>query len=236
MQLKKNGHDASYQERSDDDTDLSSPESADVFADLAPSQPRYQRERPPVPAADALPQAAPASLIDANSSFDGRFETAQDLRVEGSASGEIVCRGLLTIERDASVRASIESAEVLVRGRVDGDIVCAGRLIIAATAVVSGTLRAGTLVVEEGATLSGSIQTAGAAQEGAARPGIVTRVHAVGERVRLLPSRLSRSAVAGAKCRALPLSQPLPRKCSWRATGTSEFRSSPHKKARLHTK
>jgi cytoskeletal protein CcmA (bactofilin family) len=183
MQLKKNGHDARYQERSDDDTDLSSPESADIFADLAPGQQRYQRERTAAPPAEVSPQVAPKarpeSVIDAHSSFDGRFETAQDLRVEGSASGEIVCRGLLTIERDASVRASIEGAEIVVRGRVEGDIVCAGKLLIAATAVLSGTLKAGSLVVEEGATLSGSIQTGAATQESSARPGIVTRVHAV---------------------------------------------------------
>lgn len=183
MQLKKNGHDARYQQPSDHDTDLSAPEGADIFAELAPGQPRYQPERAAAPVAEASPKATPKprpeSVIDAHSSFDGRFETAQDLRVEGSASGEIVCRGLLTIERDASVRASIEGAEVVVRGRVDGDIVCAGKLLAAATAVVSGTLKAGTLVVEEGASLSGSIQTGGTAQESPARPGIVTRVHAV---------------------------------------------------------
>ena len=38
MQLKKNGHDARYQQPNDDDTDLSAPESADIFAELAPSQ------------------------------------------------------------------------------------------------------------------------------------------------------------------------------------------------------
>jgi len=183
MQLKKNGHDARYQQPNDDDTDLSAPESADIFAEIAPSQTRYQPERPTRQPAEAstrvTPQPRPESVIDAHSSFEGRFETAQDLRVEGSVSGEIVCRGILTIERDANVRASVECAEVVVRGRVDGDIVCAGKLLAAATAVVSGTLKAGTLVVEEGATLSGSIQTGAAAQEAPDRPGIVTRVHAV---------------------------------------------------------
>lgn len=183
MQLKKNGHEARYPELSDDDTDLSGPENGDIFADIAAGRQRYQRERPAPPALETPPQATTKpkaeSVIDAHSSFDGRFETAQDLRVEGSVSGEIVCRGLLTVERDASVRASVECAEVVVRGRFDGDVVCAGKLFIAASAVVSGTLQAGTLVVEEGATLSGSIQTAGASQESSPRPGIVTRVRAV---------------------------------------------------------
>ncbi len=179
MQLKRNGHDARYDGRSDDDTELSSPESADIFADVAPGQPRYQRERPTPAVAEVTPPPAPGSraqsVIDAHSSFDGRFETAQDLRVEGSITGEIVCRGLLTIEGDASVRANVDSAEVLVRGRVDGDILCAGKLVIAASAIVSGTVKAGSLVVEEGATVNGSIEAAGAAQAISVRPGIVTR-------------------------------------------------------------
>ncbi len=104
-----------------------------------------------------------ASVVDAHSSFDGRYETDQDLRIEGRISGEIVCRGLLTVERDATARAKIQSHDAEIRGRVEGDIVCTGRLLLTTTAVVTGTMVAGALVVEEGATLSGKIETASAA-------------------------------------------------------------------------
>jgi len=102
------------------------------------------------------------SVVDANSSFDGKYETSQDLRIQGSINGEIVCRGLLTIEQEATAKASIQARDAHVRGRLEGDITCSGRLLLASTAVVSGTLKAGSLVIEEGASLSGNVETAGA--------------------------------------------------------------------------
>ncbi|HMO97257.1 MAG TPA: polymer-forming cytoskeletal protein, partial [Tepidiformaceae bacterium] len=99
------------------------------------------------------------SLVDRHSSFDGRYETDHDLRVQGSISGEVVCRGLLTIEHEASARARIHARDAHIRGRLEGDIVCSGKLLLAATAVVTGTLKAPVLVVEEGASLSGSVDT-----------------------------------------------------------------------------
>jgi cytoskeletal protein CcmA (bactofilin family) len=122
---------------------------------------------PPVeaPAVRAAPAPAPAneSLIDARSTFDGRFESEHDLRVEGTVIGEVVCGGRITVEREATARARIEARDGLIRGRLDGDIMCAGQLIIAGTAVVTGTIRAASLVVEEGASLKGSVEASTAA-------------------------------------------------------------------------
>lgn len=99
------------------------------------------------------------SVIDAQTSFDGRLESGMDLVILGSISGEVVCRGLLTIERDATAKAKIEARDAYVRGRVEGDLVCSGRLVLAASANVNGTIKAAALVVEEGATIRGSVET-----------------------------------------------------------------------------
>lgn len=115
------------------------------------------------------PQRREESLVDGHSSFDGRYETDKDLRVEGTISGEVICGGVFTVEREASARARIQTREAQIRGRLEGDIVCSGRLLLAATAVVTGTMKAGSLVVEEGATVSGSVDTSNAIAEPAAR-------------------------------------------------------------------
>jgi cytoskeletal protein CcmA (bactofilin family) len=130
-------------------------------------QPEGTRPRAPRPASNGRAegddrtagQTRSESLVDRHSSFDGRYETDHDLRVEGSISGEVVCRGLLTIEQEASARARINARDAHIRGRLEGDIVCSGKLLLAATAVVTGTLKAPILVVEEGASLSGSVDT-----------------------------------------------------------------------------
>ncbi|MCC7362880.1 MAG: polymer-forming cytoskeletal protein [Dehalococcoidia bacterium] len=132
--------------------------------DQAPPAPRPNRrdfdtDTEPTTVTRAQPVAAAESVVDAGSSFDGRYETGQDLRILGSVSGEIICRGLLTIERDASAHAKIQAQDLAVRGRIEGDVVCSGRLTITSTGVVSGTIKAATLVVEEGATLRGSVET-----------------------------------------------------------------------------
>lgn len=104
-----------------------------------------------------------SSVIDSASSFDGRYEAGDDLVVLGNATGELVCRGRLTIEKEATVKAKIQSHEAHILGRVEGDIVCSGRLLLAASATVSGTVKAAALVVEEGATIRGNVETASVA-------------------------------------------------------------------------
>ena len=123
---------------------------------------------PAVPRAASIPNGGTSSVIDAASSFDGKFEAAGDLVVEGAISGEILCRGQLPVEKDATARARIDSRDAYIVGRVEGDIVCSGRLTIAATAVVTGTVKAAALIVEEGATIKGSVETSSvaAASEG----------------------------------------------------------------------
>ncbi len=131
--------------------------------DEAPVTTAIEGQDPAASAAAPVPIAPPAargnSVIDENSSFDGRFEAMQDMVVLGSISGEIVCKGLLTIEREATAKARIQSRDAHILGRVEGDIVCSGRLVLASSANVSGTIKAAALVVEEGARISGSVET-----------------------------------------------------------------------------
>jgi cytoskeletal protein CcmA (bactofilin family) len=101
-----------------------------------------------------------ASVIDASSTFDGHYEAGDDLVILGTASGEIICRGKLTIEKEANVKAKIQAHESHVLGRVEGDIVCSGRLLLSSSATVTGTVKAAALVVEEGATIRGNVETA----------------------------------------------------------------------------
>lgn len=104
------------------------------------------------------PPVTNESVIDGNSTFEGKFETDQDLRILGSIGGEVICRGRLTIEKDAVARAKLQARDATIRGRIDGDMICSGRLDLAATAVIHGTIKAGMLTVEEGATVQGAVE------------------------------------------------------------------------------
>ncbi|MBI5946504.1 MAG: polymer-forming cytoskeletal protein [Chloroflexi bacterium] len=160
MQIKKSPREGQFNAAEEEYQPLDAPEAGLLDRPAADAQPR-RRE----PAAEA-PAARPESTIDAHSSFDGRFETDKDLRVEGSVSGEVICRGRLTIEREATARARIQARDAWVKGQVEGDIVCSGKLVLAASAVVNGTIKTAVLVVEEGASIMGTVETiaAGAAE------------------------------------------------------------------------
>lgn len=165
MQLKKSPRDDRYPDSvTRYETESFGVEPGDDYGEFQPEALAPRRQREGVATGGSGDERSPVetrseSLVDRHSSFDGRYETDHDLRVEGSISGEVFCRGVLTIEKDASARARIQAREAHVRGRLEGDIVCSGRLLLAATAVVTGTVKAATLVVEEGASLSGTVDT-----------------------------------------------------------------------------
>lgn len=127
--------------------DAATPDQADQSTD------RAERE-----GESSSPSVRPESILDAKASFEGRLRAEQDLRIQGSIAGTIVCRGLLTIEATASARAQIETHDLDVYGLVEGDIFCTGRLRLGATAVVSGSVKTGTLLVEAGASINGAVE------------------------------------------------------------------------------
>ncbi len=162
MQIKKTSREGQFNAPEEDYPPLDTADAGLLERPVADQQQQRRRE----PAAEATAARA-ESTIDANSSFDGRFETDKDLRVEGSVSGEVICRGRLTIEREATARARIQARDAWVKGQVEGDIVCSGKLVLAASAVVNGTIKTAVLVVEEGASIMGTVETVAA---GAERP------------------------------------------------------------------
>lgn len=116
------------------------------------------------------PASRVESLVDGAATFDGHFRAEQDLRIQGTISGEITCRGLLTIERTASARARIDAHDLELHGTIEGDVTCSGRLHLASTAVISGTVKAGSLVVEEGASINGTVEANFSGEGGVSSP------------------------------------------------------------------
>ncbi|MGI8927104.1 MAG: bactofilin family protein [Tepidiformaceae bacterium] len=165
MQIKKNAPNIQYPPPAEEYDAM--PETIDpVFERPSADISTRRRELPPEGEQINRPATRAESVIDVNSTFDGRFETDQDLRVEGTISGEIVCRGRCTIERDATAKARVQARDAWVKGRVEGDIVCTGKLVLAGTAIVTGTFKSVTLVIEEGASVNGTVETVPGTPEG----------------------------------------------------------------------
>jgi|GEM_PF-1835244 len=163
MQIKKPVRDAQFPGAARYESNPYSAESREQREDPMTEGFQVRHARSTEPAPHDTPEAPAAartqSVIDRHSSFDGQFETEHDLRVEGTISGEVICRGLFSVEREATARVRVQARDAHILGRFEGDVTCTGKLLLAATAHVSGTMRASVLVVEEGATVSGTVDT-----------------------------------------------------------------------------
>ena len=99
----------------------------------------------------------PESVIDAASFLDGRLHVGNHLRIEGEAKGEIQCEGTLTIAEGALVTAQVSAVNVVIAGTLMGDMICRHRLEILPTGRVAGTIITGSIIIQEGGIVEGTL-------------------------------------------------------------------------------
>lgn len=103
-------------------------------------------------------QAESTSVIDQYSNFDGTYNSARDLRVEGQVKGTIVCKGTLHVSQGAVVKAAVEAEAISVAGELEGEITCRGRMELLQTGRVKGEISTQSLVIHEGAVYEGDLE------------------------------------------------------------------------------
>lgn len=86
----------------------------------------------------------------------GNIETEGDVQIDGSVTGDIVCRSL-TLGEDGHVKGEVSAEIVHVRGTIDGRI-DAAVVELASTAVVTGDILHDAIGVESGATIEGHLK------------------------------------------------------------------------------
>ena len=116
-----------------------------------------------------------SAFIDQGSEFEGKLSFKDTVRIDGRFRGEISSENTLIVGETGEIEASIRSKTVAVSGSVTGDIIAATKVVLHKTARVSGNIQTGSLVVEDGAEIDGSIKmgkSAGlkAVDGGAAKP------------------------------------------------------------------
>lgn len=122
-----------------------------------------QPETPAVPA-EAAPMVAgredEQSVVDRHSTFNGKYRSTRNLRVEGQMEGEIECQGTLTVAKDARVKGKVVAQDVTVAGVLEGEITCRGRLQVLPSGRVIGSATAARLSIQEGAYYEGELHMA----------------------------------------------------------------------------
>jgi cytoskeletal protein CcmA (bactofilin family) len=94
------------------------------------------------------------------------IDDCDTLVVEGRVEATMVSRAIQIAEQGSfKGTADIEVAEI--RGSYEGELTARGRLVIHATGRVTGKVRYGRLLVQEGGEISGDIGTLGTREPGA---------------------------------------------------------------------
>ena len=89
----------------------------------------------------------------------GDLSGNEDLVVDGNVEGRIeLPNNQLTIGSSGNVKADISAKSVVIIGKVAGNVTGVERVQIESTGSVSGDVRTPRLVVQEGATLNGSVE------------------------------------------------------------------------------
>lgn len=96
------------------------------------------------------------SLIGAESVFEGIWSSEADIRIEGEFKGVLQTAGEVTVGEKGKVRSTeLRARDVVVAGHLEGRVQADGMVRITSTGSLIGTVRAASLIIEQGAIFQG---------------------------------------------------------------------------------
>jgi cytoskeletal protein CcmA (bactofilin family) len=124
-------------------------------------------------------ESSPARLLDTDQSqgvlgaglvFKGEISGEGDLFIAGSFEGEITVTGTVRVGDDAEVEANISAAMIVIAGVVRGNVSASTHVEMLPSGTLTGTVRSGSLVAAEGASLRGEVWVERPTRVGSAEP------------------------------------------------------------------
>lgn len=109
------------------------------------------------PAAAPSPSTPGCSVLDAQLVTCGDLETEGTLRVDGKLRGSIRKADLVVLGESAEVEGDVIAREVIVGGSVLGNIEATERTELQSTAVVTGDISTGSVLIHEGGAVRGRL-------------------------------------------------------------------------------
>ena len=111
-------------------------------------------------------ESAPARLVGSDQQggvlgaglvFKGEVSGEGDLFIAGSFEGEINVTGTVRVGDEAEVEANISAAMIVIAGAVRGNVSASTHVEMLSSGTLTGTVRSGSLVAAEGASLRGEV-------------------------------------------------------------------------------
>ena len=94
-------------------------------------------------------------VISHGTIIEGKFNSTENIRLDGMMKGEIKCEKRLVMGEQGKVEGTVNTVDAVVMGTVEGEFKASGTLTLKATALIKGTIVAKYMIVEEGARYFG---------------------------------------------------------------------------------
>ncbi|MDR2494478.1 MAG: polymer-forming cytoskeletal protein, partial [Spirochaetaceae bacterium] len=95
------------------------------------------------------------TILSSDIDFSGTLRFEKPFLIRGRLSGEIIAHGLLMIDTDAVVAATINAPQVIVRGLVRGNITASDKIELTSGGKVIGNVHTPVMSMESGCLFNG---------------------------------------------------------------------------------
>jgi cytoskeletal protein CcmA (bactofilin family) len=140
----------------------------------ASSSARMLEPEPPTPYITPIADAQ-TSVIAHDTTWKGDLQSEGTIHVHGRVEGSIKAKQDVFVAEEADVDATITAANVVIAGLVKGSIRCGNRFEILPQGRVTGEVQAPTLVVHDGASVTGQFRMGAGEGTEAAKPVVQRR-------------------------------------------------------------
>ncbi|MGH2558367.1 MAG: bactofilin family protein [Thermomicrobiales bacterium] len=115
------------------------------------------------------------SVVAHDTAWKGEFDSEGSVHIHGRVEGSVRAKQDVFIAEEADVDATVTATNVIVAGLVKGTIRCTSRFEVLPQGRVSGDFHAPTLVVHEGAFVTGQFRMGASEQSTEAKPTSVVQ-------------------------------------------------------------
>jgi cytoskeletal protein CcmA (bactofilin family) len=96
------------------------------------------------------------NLISSTTAVTGDINTESDIRIDGILNGNMITKGRLIIGSNGKIEGDVRCKSAEIEGEIKGKIVVDELLSLKATALFSGDITTGQIMIEPGAIFTGN--------------------------------------------------------------------------------
>lgn len=111
------------------------------------------------------------NIIGQGAVIEGGLKARSDVHIAGRVVGQVEVEGKTVVTPGGAIEGEVRSTHADIAGRVEGEVFVQERLVLKGTAVVEGNIHTAKLVIEEGATFTGTCNMGGALPKAAEPEG-----------------------------------------------------------------